>query len=56
MNKRTGLARFQSGIWKTRCKWRDGEKTRSPLCNEEENEIRICLALNGTQMEGKILE
>jgi hypothetical protein len=47
MNKRNGLARFQSGIWKLICIRRDGEKERYHLCNEM-NKIHIyCSKLMG---------
>jgi hypothetical protein len=49
MNKRTGLAWFQSRIWKLRHIRRDGEKRKCPLCDGDENEIHIWLKFNGTQ-------
>jgi len=50
MNKRNGLARFQSGIRKLICVRRAGgkKKKRFHLCNEM-NKIHTLLKLNGTQ-------
>ena len=38
-NESMELGRIRLGIWRLRCKWRDAEKGRCPLCNEVENVV-----------------
>jgi hypothetical protein len=48
-NESMELVWIRSGIWTLRCKRRDAEKGRCPLCNEVEN-----VAHKGTEEERRI--
>jgi hypothetical protein len=48
-NERSGLAWFKTGIWKLRGMRKGSEKSRCPLCSEEEDSIHILLKCSETR-------